>query len=110
NNSRATATSLAPTGAGSGFAGSYQDNAPVYATGGNNPYALDSGDFNGDGRPDLVTANWNGGSVSVLLGQAGGTFAAAATYAAPNNPYRVIARDLDGDGRSDVAVTRRNGA
>ena len=110
NNTFATATVLAAGGIGSAFSGSYEETAPTYATAGNNPYGLDSGDFNADGRADLVTANWNGANISVFLGQPDGTFAAAATYAAPNNPYRVLARDLNGDGRSDVAVTRRNGA
>ena len=34
---------------------------------GNGPYAVAVADFNGDGRPDLVVANFNGGTVSVLL-------------------------------------------
>jgi len=110
NNTFATATVLAAGGIGSGFAGSYEDTAPTYATGGNNPYSLDAGDLNGDGRSDLVTSNWTAGTISVLLGNADGSFATAATYAAPNNPYRVLVRDLNGDGRADVAVTRRNGA
>jgi hypothetical protein len=38
------------------------------------------GDVSGDGRLDLVTANTNG-TVSVLLGQGNGIFAAAQNYA-----------------------------
>src|SRR5262249_19494731 len=34
---------------------------------GSNPYAAQLGDFNGDGFPDLSTANYNGNSVSVFL-------------------------------------------
>src|SRR6266567_1297392 len=51
-----------------------------------NPSSVAIGDLNGDGRPDLVTANIGGdplavptpaGTVSVLLGSSGGTFPAA---------------------------------
>ncbi len=33
-----------------------------------NPESVAVGDFNGDGKPDLVVANENGDNVSVLLG------------------------------------------
>jgi len=41
------------------------------------------GDFNGDGKQDVVTANDNGTSstVSILLGSGTGSFGAAASYA-----------------------------
>jgi hypothetical protein len=110
NNTFATATTLAAGGIGSAFGGSYEDATATYAAGGNNTYDVDGGDINGDGRTDLVTANWSAGTISVLLGNANGTFATAVTYAAANNPYRVLVRDLNGDNRADVAVTRRNGA
>jgi type II secretory pathway component GspD/PulD (secretin) len=44
---------------------------------GNNPSALTPGDFNGDGLPDLAVANENDNTISVLLNQNGGNFAAA---------------------------------
>src|SRR5207248_1574012 len=39
----------------------------VYPTG-NFPVSLAAGDFNGDGRVDIVSANYNDNTVSVLLG------------------------------------------
>src|SRR5207253_2482849 len=78
NDTPATATSLstAPTSA---FDGSFT----VAGTSGVgiNPYAVASGDFNKDGHLDLVTANYGSGSVSVLLGNGGGGFAPAVSYA-----------------------------
>src|SRR5206468_66195 len=40
---------------------------PVYFDAGATPTSIASGDFNGDGRADLVAANWPSGQVSVLL-------------------------------------------
>lgn len=40
------------------------------------PFSVAVGDFNGDGRPDLATANYTGDTVSILLGNANGTFSA----------------------------------
>src|SRR5689334_11066094 len=53
-----------------------------YATG-SEPYLVVLGDLNGDGRPDVVTANYSGGSgnsVSVLLNAGSGVFGAHADY------------------------------
>ena len=44
------------------------------------PYSVAIGDLNHDGKPDLVTANVNTDSVSVLLGLGDGTFEAAIDY------------------------------
>ena len=41
------------------------------------PVSITVGDFNGDGRPDLATANGGANTVSIRLGQGDGTFEAA---------------------------------
>lgn len=71
------------------------------------PYPLALGDINQDGHLDIVTPNVNGSTVSVLLGDGRGGFAAA-----PNSPLSVQARpyhaglaDLNGDGKLDVVTT-----
>ena len=40
----------------------------------NGPWGVAIGDFNGDGKEDVVTANSTTASVSVLLGNGDGTF------------------------------------
>ena len=70
------------------------------------------GDFNGDGVQDLAVADYNlnnvpgSDTVSVLLGNGGGTFQPARTFAtAGMNPVTVAVGDFNGDGRPDLAVT-----
>lgn len=91
---------------GNGF-----NTAAEYAVGAQ-PYWIASGDLNGDGYPDLVTANTNvnsaNGTVSVLLnnGKTGnGTFAPAVNYTVGWLPYQVAIGDINGDGYPDLAVT-----
>src|SRR5829696_305548 len=68
---------------------------------GANPDAAIVADFNNDGRPDLATANYSSNSVSVLLGNAGGTFQPAVTSPAGTGPRSVAVGDFDGDGKLD---------
>lgn len=55
---------------------------------GNNPVALAASDFNFDGLPDLAVANQNDNSISVLLNQGSGNFAAAT-----NSPIALAATE-----------------
>src|SRR5947207_14817616 len=64
---------------------------------GTNPQAVVTADFNGDGRLDLVTVNAGDNTVSVLLGNANGTFQLAQTSATGANPRSVAVGDFNGD-------------
>ena len=71
---------------------------------GEDPYDVRIGDFDGDGRLDLVTANDASGDLSVLLNLGSGTFAAAANYPVGPCPDSVAIGDLNGDDHPDLAV------
>jgi hypothetical protein len=73
---------------------------------GNGPNAVAVADLNGDGKPDLVSANCLSGSVSVLISNGDGTFQAARNFDAGNcaSTFGVFTGDFNGDGKSDVAV------
>ncbi len=65
---------------------------------------LVTGDFNGDGIPDLATGNFDLQTVSVLLGHGDGTFQAPATYVVPYGPTELTVTDFNNDGYADILV------
>lgn len=67
---------------------------------GENPLAIVAADFNSDGRLDLATAN---STLSILLGNADGTFQAAQTTDSPATSLAV--GDFNADGKLDLAAT-----
>src|ERR1700689_3701671 len=77
-----------------------------FATGAN-PTFVAIGDLDGDGKPDLVTANTNSTTVSVLLNTTTGatpSFAAKVDFTTNIAPAAVAIGDLNGDGKPDLAV------
>ncbi|HMB06115.1 MAG TPA: VCBS repeat-containing protein, partial [Isosphaeraceae bacterium] len=76
---------------------------------GSAPTSVAIGDVNGDGKPDLVTANIerttaSPGDVSVLLGNGDGTFRPRAYFATGYSPSSVAIGDVNGDGKPDLVV------
>ena len=65
------------------------------------PYSVAVGDFNRDGKLDLVVANYPSiFTVSVLLGNGDGTFQPQVTYPVGRQPISVAVADLSGDRKS----------
>ncbi|MEZ5467553.1 MAG: FG-GAP-like repeat-containing protein [Lysobacterales bacterium] len=93
---------------------SYRAGAPLLCTNlvsvgtfpaGISPYAMASGDFNGDGLKDVAAANNDAsGTVSVLLGTGAGGFAPATSFAVDPFPRSVAVGDFNGDDVTDLAV------
>jgi hypothetical protein len=67
------------------------------------------GDLNGDGRPDLVTANSGSAptyhpTISLLLGNGDGTFAPTTDLSPGGIPGSVTIADLNEDGKPDLVI------
>src|SRR5262249_12533252 len=62
------------------------------------------GDFNADGRLDLVVANHNSQNIAVFLGNGDGTFASPVTYTVGNNPLSIAVGFFNNDTALDLAV------
>ena len=73
------------------------------------PFAIVTGDFNGDGNLDLAVVNTRSNTVTILLVHGDGTFTAAANPASANNPSAIAGGDFNGDGKLDLAVTNSVG-
>ena len=72
---------------------------------GTNPISVAIGDFNGDGKVDIVTTNRDSDDVSVRLGTGTGSFGAATNFTAGTGPQSVAIGDFNGDGKADIATT-----
>lgn len=73
---------------------------------GTKPQSVSVGDFfNNDGKLDVVTANSDSNSISVLTGDGKGNFGTQTTFAVGNYPTSVSVKDLNGDGNTDVITT-----
>ena len=96
-NSQGTVSVLLGRGDGS-FA------APLPFTAGKHTTSVAVGDFNGDGKLDIVATNFLSGGVTVLLGNGNGTFQNAVSYRTGSGPRSVATADLNGDGKLDLIV------
>jgi hypothetical protein len=70
----------------------------ITSNGGQSPYALAVGDFNGGGKPDVVVTDYLG--ISILLSNGDGTFQSEVGY--PAGAIQVAVCDFNADGRVDI--------
>ncbi len=76
------------------------------------PVSVVVADFNGDGIPDVATANYFGNTVAVLMGngtggRGDGTFAPPVYYAVGAGPYFIVTADLNHDGIADLVTANK---
>src|SRR5262249_1202325 len=76
---------------------------------GQGPHSVATGDFNGDGRPDLVTANSGSGDVSGLVGPGDGSVRPEARAPGEDRPVALAVEDLDANGRLDLVICDNGG-
>jgi len=69
-----------------------------------NPQGVAVGDFNADGKPDLVVASYTGGNMSVLLGDGTGALSLAGNFPSGGTGQGVAIADMNGDGKQDVVA------
>jgi ELWxxDGT repeat protein len=73
-----------------------------------------SGDIDGDGLLDIVTANYNNNNVSVYRNTTssltGFSFASRMDILAGTQPQQIKLADMDGDGKPDILTVYNNGA
>jgi hypothetical protein len=70
------------------------------------PVSVAIGDLNGDGKPELATANVRGSNLSVLVNRGDGSFDARRDYRTIKYPQSVAIADLNGDGKPDLATAK----
>lgn len=93
---------------GQPFSGVSIGNGPSEVTGTESSGVV-TGDFNGDGKTDLVVLNNGGtpcgsiGSVSIWLGNGDETFKAAPSMPISGCPANIVAGDFNGDHKLDLA-------
>ena len=96
---------VASAHAGPMFSGSQTFGTGTY------PYSVAVADLNADGRPDLVTANFNANTVSVLMGNGDGTFKPhtdSSPVAGDADATQVAIADLNADGLPDLVIANKD--
>jgi len=69
-------------------------------------WSVVAGDFDGDGKTDLITGTVFG--VSLYLGNGDGTFTYNSNLVAVGGAYALLAQDLNGDKKLDVIIVDRD--
>jgi hypothetical protein len=105
-----TATGVLVNNLGTRPAPSFTVGSPTNAGSNASPVALAVADWNQDGFPDLIAANGNGSTLSILLtNQAGVPLFDTSLQSGPanSNPVAVVTADLNKDGVADTIAANR---
>src|SRR5437762_3247840 len=86
------------SGRGSTRASGFRRVPPAVGAG---PLSIATGDFDGNGAPDLMAVSAASRTVSVLLGNGDGTFKAATSIQILQQPLWVATGDFNADGKVD---------
>ncbi|MEI6143270.1 MAG: FG-GAP-like repeat-containing protein [Mariniphaga sp.] len=70
---------------------------------------IETGDFNGDGKPDIAAGMYSENKVNIYLGDGSGNFSLSNTFSVGTQPYRIESGDFNGDGVLDL-VTANSGS
>ena len=89
------------------FAQSLAFTTNTYAVG-MDPYSVVAADVNGDGKLDLICANWGDNTLTVLTNNGNGGFGSNATLSVGFEPECVVAADINGDGKLDLISANGN--
>lgn len=87
--------------------GNISFSAPMTYPSGTNPYCVAIADIDGDGKPDLISANYLAGNFSVFRNTTANSvlsFAAKVDFTTGLGPRCIAIADLNNDGKADLAI------
>jgi hypothetical protein len=79
----------------------------TFSTGSSSPTYIATGDFNGDGKPDIAVPDYYGKTISVYLNRGDGTFGTpvVTSLTISNTLGAILVGDINEDGKQDLIVS-----